>query len=186
MDDLNGRYIYIHISLRFVRFDHKMYSRNTQPIYEVEHTVWPDLYAFCPTTNPDFFILYPSDVLFDAPISQWGVGSQGTSIFPATSVALSGSFWEPCRGAAEDPSPKVKDFDRQMCLFFFSLVRNWSVSYAKASSITRASGCLLSLRNSKRSGQLVTSTSFSWCSRLCKMIEKAARAAVTTVPTGRQ
>jgi hypothetical protein len=33
---------------------------------------------------------------------------------------------------------------------------------------------------------LVTSTSFSWCSRLCKMIEKAARAAVTTVPTGRQ
>lgn len=113
-------YIYIHISLRFVRFDHKMYSRNTQPIYEVEHTVWPDLYAFCPTTNPDFFILYPSDVLFDAPISQWGVGSQGTSIFPATSVALSGSFWEPCRGAAEDPSPKVKDFDRQMCLFFFA------------------------------------------------------------------
>ena len=163
-----------------------MYSRNTQPIYEVEHTVWPDLYAFCPTTNPDFFILYPSDVLFWCSHFPMGCGESGNLDF-------SGHFCRAFRfllGTMPRSSwrskPEGQRFWPPNVPVFFSLVRNWSVSYAKASSITRASGCLLSLRNSKRSGQLVTSTSFSWCSRLCKMIEKAARAAVTTVPTGRQ
>ena len=162
-----------------------MYSRNTQPIWSWTYSLTR---LICILSNNKSGFLYPLSLRCIVWCSHFpmGCGESGNLDF-------SGHFCRAFRfllGTMPRSSwrskPEGQRFWPPNVPFFFSLVRNWSVSYAKASSITRASGCLLSLRNSKRSGQLVTSTSFSWCSRLCKMIEKAARAAVTTVPTGRQ